>query len=74
MKTEKADGRAYAGFGGRVYKVARAGKAGLWWAVGKRRGLRDAFLDKLGPRGDPAEMQRALDATASRLGWREVTA
>ncbi len=54
--------------------MARAGKTDLWWAVGSRRGLRKAFLDKLGPRTDREEMQKALDATAARCGWGEVTA
>lgn len=72
--TARTNGRAYAGFGGRVFRVARAGKTGLWWAVGSKRGLRKAFLDKLGPRSDREAMQKALDATAARYGWGEVTA
>lgn len=75
MKTAKTDGRAYAGFGGRVFRVARAGRTRLWWAVGRGgRGVREMFLDKLGPRPRREEMQEALDGMAVRLGWKAVEA
>ena len=70
----RTERKAYAGFGGRVFRVVRAGKSGLWWAAGKRRGMRDQFLDKLGPRPDADTMQQALDEMAARQGWRAVKA
>lgn len=66
--------KSYAGYGGRVFRVVKAGKTGLWWAAGRRRGVREMFLDKLGPRPDADEMQKALDAMAQRQGWRAVQA
>jgi hypothetical protein len=63
--------RAYAAYG-RVFRAERAGAGGLWWAVGRGRGLPPRFLDRLGPRPDRASMQRALDAWAGRGGFREA--
>lgn len=61
--------RAYAAHG-RIYRVERAGAAGMWWGVGRARGLRASFLDRLGPRGSRDDMQEALDAWAARRGLR----
>ncbi len=63
--------RAYAAHG-RIYRVERAGAAGMWWGVGRARGLRAAFLDRLGPRQSREQMQAALDAWAARRGLRPV--
>ena len=62
---ERAAARAYACYG-RVYRVERAGAARMFWAVGRARGLRASFLDRLGPRGTREQMQEALDAWAAR--------
>ena len=66
---ERAAARAYACYG-RVYRVERAGAARMFWAVGRARGLRASFLDRLGPRGTREQMQEALDAWAARRGLR----
>lgn len=58
---------AYACYG-RVYRVERSAMGGMFWAAGRARGLRAAFLDKLGPRMTRDEMQAALDAWAARRG------
>ena len=63
--------RAYPCYG-RVYRVEKAGAAGMFWAVGRARGLRAAFLDRLGPRASREAMQGALDAWAARRGLRPV--
>lgn len=68
---ERAAARAYACYG-RVYRVERAGAAGMWWGVGRARGLRAAFLDRIGPRASREAMQEALDAWAARRGLRPV--
>ena len=62
----RAAARAYASYG-RVYRVERAGAARMFWAVGRARGLRASFLDKLGPRATREAMQEALDGWAARL-------
>ena len=67
----RAAARAYASYG-RVYRVERAGAARMFWAVGRARGLRASFLDRLGPRGSRDDMQEALDAWAARRGLRPV--
>ncbi len=61
--------RAYASYG-RVYRVEKAGAAGYFWGVGRARGQRASFLDKLGPRATREAMQEALDAWAARRGLR----
>ncbi len=66
---ERAAARAYACYG-RVYRVERAGADRMFWAVGRARGLRASFLDRLGPRQSREQMQEALDAWAARRGLR----
>jgi hypothetical protein len=44
----------------------------MFWAVGRARGLRASFLDKLGPRATREAMQEALDGWAARRGLRPV--
>ena len=68
---ERPAARAYACYG-RVYRVERAGAARMFWAVGRARGLRASFLDKLGPRATREAMQEALDGWAARRGLRPV--
>ena len=68
---ERPAARAYASYG-RVYRVERAGAARMFWAVGRARGLRASFLDKLGPRATREAMQEALDGWAARRGLRPV--
>ncbi|HRR33983.1 MAG TPA: hypothetical protein P5026_07795 [Kiritimatiellia bacterium] len=63
--------RSYAAYG-RVFKVARAGRSRMYWAVGKARGARAMFLDKLGCRATRSEMQEALDAWAARRGLKPL--
>jgi hypothetical protein len=53
-----------------VYRVEKAGAAGYFWGVGRARGQRASFLDKLGPRATREAMQEALDAWAARRGLR----
>ena len=69
--TAAAEGRAYACYG-RVFRAERYGASRMWWGVGRARGLRPAFLDKMGPRATREQMQAALDAWASRRGLRPV--
>ena len=52
--------------------VEKAGAARMFWAVGRARGLRASFLDRLGPRQSREQMQEALDAWAARRGLRPV--
>ena len=66
---ERPAARAYPCYG-RVYRVERAGAARMFWAVGRARGLRASFLDKLGPRATREAMQEALDGWAARRGLR----
>jgi len=66
---ERPAARAYASYG-RVYRVERAGADRMFWAVGRARGLRASFLDRLGPRQSREQMQEALDAWAARRGLR----
>ena len=59
---ERPAARAYASYG-RVYRVERAGADRMFWAVGRARGLRASFLDRLGPRQsreqvDPIRVRR----------------
>ena len=68
---ERPAARAYPSYG-RIYRVEKAGAAGMWWGVGRARGLRAAFLDRLGPRDSREAMQEALDAWAARRGLRPV--
>jgi len=63
--------RTYGAYG-RVFRVERAGRSRMFWAVGRARGARAVFLDRLGPRRTRAEMQWALDAWAARLGLRPL--
>ena len=63
--------RAYPCYG-RVYRVEKAGAAGMWWGVGRARGLRASFLDRLGPRDSREAMQEALDGWAARRGLRPL--
>ena len=63
--------RAYACYG-RVYRAERSGKSGMWWGVGRARGRRAAFLDKLGPRPTRGEMEAAMVRWADRLGLRPL--
>ena len=69
--TKDAGPRTYACYG-RVYRVERAGAARMFWAVGRARGLRASFLDRLGPRQSREQMQAALDAWAARRGLRPM--
>ena len=72
MSAAAVAARAYASYG-RVYRVERAGADRMFWAVGRARGLRAAFLDRLGPRQSREQMQEALDAWAARRGLRPVS-
>lgn len=53
---------------GRVYRVEKAGCNGMYWAVGRARGMRVSYLDRLGPRHTREAMQDALNAWALRRG------
>ena len=57
---------------GRLFRVERAGRSRLFWGVGRARGARAMFLDKLGPRETREAMQAALDAWAARRGLRAL--
>lgn len=73
MERTGTEARAWTAYG-RVYRVEKSGKSGMYWAVGRARGLRPAFLDRLGPRDTKQAMQTALDGVATRGGWSEVKA
>jgi hypothetical protein len=63
--------RTYAAYG-RVFGVERAGRSRMFWGVGRGRGARAMFLDKLGCRATREAMQEALDAWAARQGLRPL--
>lgn len=57
---------------GRVFRVERHRRTGAYWAVGRSRGTREMYLDRLGPRATRADMQAALDAWAAAAGLRRL--
>jgi len=69
--TKDAGPRTYAAYG-RVFGVERAGRSRMFWGVGRGRGARAMFLDKLGCRATREAMQEALDAWAARQGLRPL--
>jgi hypothetical protein len=61
----------YSNFG-RVFRVERIGADRYWWAVGRSRGLRPMWLDRLGCRKEKGDMQATLDSWAQSRGLKPI--
>lgn len=67
----KTERRAYAAYS-RVFRVEQLSKSWMYCAIGRSRGRKSMYLDKLGCRQTPEAMQSALDTWAKRYGFKEV--
>lgn len=67
----KTERRAYAAYG-RVFRVEQLSKSWMYCAIGRGRGRKSMYLDKLGCHAAPEPMQTALDKWAERYGFKAV--
>lgn len=71
MTETKIERHAYAAYG-RVFRIEQTVRTGLWLAIGRGRGHKPMYLERLGCHADEAAMQGALNKWAAKYGFKPI--